>query len=93
MSEICVECFKKLTGETDVEERFIISDELDLCEECGEFKYVVIAEKGYPMYFVRLFLLPFKLIYHIFYGLLCFFLSLPKICKNKKVNKREEAPK
>ncbi|MBQ4518615.1 MAG: hypothetical protein II997_08540 [Clostridia bacterium] len=93
MSEICVECFEKITGERNIEKNFIISDELDLCEECGEFKHVIIAEKGFPMLFIRLFLFPFKLIYHIFYGLLSFFLSLPKICKNKKVNKREEEPK
>ena len=45
MSELCLECLNKLMGTNDPAKKYIISRELDLCEECGEWKPVVITIK------------------------------------------------
>ena len=42
MAEICPECFNKICNKNYTEKDFILSDELDLCEECGQYKKVVI---------------------------------------------------
>ncbi len=48
MSEICLDCLNKLLGTNYSERDFIISDDLDLCEDCGEWKNVVVARsRGY----------------------------------------------
>ena len=41
MAEFCPECFNKVFGTNYSENDFILSDELDLCEECEEIKLVV----------------------------------------------------
>ena len=46
MSEICFECLNKtLNGKLD-EKNFIISKDLDLCENCGLYKQIVVAERN-----------------------------------------------
>ena len=45
MSELCVDCLNKLMGTKDSAREYIVSRELDLCEECGEWKPAVIAMK------------------------------------------------
>lgn len=48
MSEICLDCLNKLLGTNYSEREFIISNDLDLCEDCGEWKNVVVSrEQGY----------------------------------------------
>ena len=50
MAEICLECLNKIMGTDDPPKKFVISRELDLCEECGERKRVVICiKKRYPV--------------------------------------------
>lgn len=50
MAEYCYECFKKYVCDDDFpakeENEYIYSDELELCEGCGELKKVVIVEKN-----------------------------------------------
>ena len=45
MAEICLECFSKyfLTGEYP--SHYLVSKDMDLCEECGQLKPVVIRKK------------------------------------------------
>jgi len=43
MAEFCLECWKRINEETGEGKRYILSNDLDLCEGCGEFKPVVIA--------------------------------------------------
>lgn len=45
MSELCLECLNQLMGTNDPPQKYIISRNEDLCEECGEWKPVVIAIK------------------------------------------------
>lgn len=47
MAEFCIECWNKLTGNDLPADKYILSEELDLCEECGQIKHVVIMEKKY----------------------------------------------
>lgn len=46
MAEICLDCAKKMFEECD-EKRYIMSDCLELCEECGEYKPVIVCERGF----------------------------------------------
>ena len=45
MAEFCLECWNKLNGTNDNERKYIISKDLDLCEECGEWKPVIVMER------------------------------------------------
>lgn len=45
MAEICLECWRKLSGEQEPRWKYILSGELDLCEECGEWKRVIVRER------------------------------------------------
>ena len=48
MSEICLECWNKIHRTNDAKKQFVFTKELDLCEECGERKPVIIVmRKGY----------------------------------------------
>lgn len=48
VAEFCLECWNKINDTNDDEKKYIISKYLDLCEECGEWKRVIVAErKGY----------------------------------------------
>ncbi len=63
MAEFCLECWNKLNKRNDSERKYIISDYLDLCEGCGEWKPVIIMERtSYYLYKFRYILLPFKII-------------------------------
>ena len=44
MAEFCLDCWNKLNGTDDTEERYVF--EWELCEECGEYKPVIIGERG-----------------------------------------------
>lgn len=43
MAEFCVDCWNKLCKTTDPAKKFILSWELELCEECGEMKQVIVT--------------------------------------------------
>lgn len=45
MSEICWECWNKINNTKDSKCRYVLSWEKDLCEECGEYKRVIIVER------------------------------------------------
>ena len=42
MAEFCEECWKKINYIKGDSIRFVLSRELDLCEECGEYKRLVV---------------------------------------------------
>ena len=50
MAEFCLDCWNKLTGSEYSPQCFLFSKEADLCEECREWKPVIISFKG--RYFV-----------------------------------------
>ncbi|MDR0916259.1 MAG: hypothetical protein LBN02_03620 [Oscillospiraceae bacterium] len=48
MAEICVDCMKKSArknGEPFSEREWVISDDADICEWCGEYKRVIIKRR------------------------------------------------
>ena len=45
MAEFCLDCLNKLNERNDPAWRYVISRDLDLCEECGEWKHVVVCER------------------------------------------------
>lgn len=46
MAEFCLDCLRKMDGINYKRSKFIISWERDLCEGCGQWKRVVVAERG-----------------------------------------------
>lgn len=66
MAEFCVDCWNKINGTNYPQSRYILSEEPDLCEECGEVKKVIIAEKKTGIYKrLRYITLPSEFIYAI----------------------------
>lgn len=45
MAELCLDCLNKIMGTNDPAKKYLISRSYDLCEECGEWKRVVIKMK------------------------------------------------
>ena len=70
MAEFCLECWNKINNTNYPAKKFILTDEYDLCEGCGELKKVVIMERRhYYRHKFRLFLIPFKMTYWVLYFL------------------------
>lgn len=88
MSEICFECLNETLGGRLEKKKFIISKDLDLCENCGEYKQVVIAQRNkyhylykfrVPIIVVAVALFPITVV-----ALLLYCASLKRKLKNKK---------
>lgn len=81
MAEFCLWCWNRINGTEDNERKYILSKDLDLCEDCGEWKHVIVAERRF---YYGVITLPFRLVYWIICGLLRL-LILPyyKRSKNK----------
>ena len=45
MAEFCVDCWNKIMGTRDAPKKYIVSKDLDLCEECGQRKQVIVRYK------------------------------------------------
>lgn len=45
MAEFCLECLNQINDTKDSKWRYVLSWEKDLCEECGQYKHVVIVER------------------------------------------------
>ena len=77
MAEFCLDCWNKMNGTNESEYDYIISDDLDYCEGCGEWKHVIVIKREFyhiPIHMYFTFLI--KTIYY----LLCLIwklLSLP----------------
>lgn len=63
MADFCVDCLNKLEEAVPPKPKsaYILSKELELCEECGQYKHIVIVErKYYWLRKLRIVLFPFK---------------------------------
>lgn len=70
MAEFCLECWNRMNEINDSPKKYVLSKELELCEGCGEWKTVVIAERtAYYWYKLRYVTLPFRIIYKTIYVL------------------------
>lgn len=47
MAEFCLSCWNKLNDRSDTERDVVLSDELDLCEECGKYCRTVAKMRTY----------------------------------------------
>lgn len=47
MAEFCLDCWNELNETNDPPEQYIISKYFTLCEGCGEYKHVILAEHEY----------------------------------------------
>jgi len=42
MAEFCLECWNKIMGTEDPKQKFVLSRKPDFCEECRQWKPVII---------------------------------------------------
>ena len=49
MSEICLDCYNKFENTQEKTKKFITSRKPELCEECGQYKRVIIR---YRLYYI-----------------------------------------
>lgn len=45
MAEFCIDCWNKINETHEPESNYIISNGQELCEGCGEYKRVIVAER------------------------------------------------
>ena len=45
MAEFCLDCWNKINKINDSKWRYALSWDKDLCEECGQYKRVIIVER------------------------------------------------
>ena len=45
MAEFCLDCWNKINETQDSQWRYSLSWDKDLCEECGQYKNVIVAER------------------------------------------------
>ena len=45
MAEFCLDCWNKINETKDSKWRYVLSWGKDLCEECGEYKRVIVVER------------------------------------------------
>lgn len=90
MAEFCLRCWNKINGTDYPENKYIISKELCLCEECQEMTNVIVTErKCYYLHKFRFVILPFKIIYKIIWVCLRLLMLPYFIYKYYKHNKNK----
>ena len=47
MAEFCYECWNKINETHEPKWKYVLSWGKDLCEECGEYKRVIVAERSW----------------------------------------------
>lgn len=68
MAEFCLDCWHKINGEDIAGKKYVLTRDLFFCEECCEWKRVVIAERWhYYMYKFRYIIFPFRILGGIIY--------------------------
>ena len=68
MAEFCLDCWNKINGTEDSDRKYILSKDLDMCEDCGEWKSVIIMKrKAYYKHKLRYFILPIRIICNVIY--------------------------
>ncbi len=45
MAEFCLDCLNKINETSESKWRYVLSFEKELCEECGQYKRVVVVER------------------------------------------------
>ena len=45
MAEFCLDCWNKINEIHDCKWRYTFSQDKDLCEECGQYRRVIVSER------------------------------------------------
>ena len=45
MAEFCLKCWNKINDTNDDESMYVMSEDLDLCDCCGEFAHIIVRER------------------------------------------------
>ena len=45
MAEFCLDCWNKINETNDSKWRYILSWNKELCEECGQYRRVIVVER------------------------------------------------
>ena len=53
MAEFCLQCWNKLNERNEPAWKYVLSRELDFCEECQQWKRVIIMARG-PYYWCKI---------------------------------------
>ena len=84
MAEFCVDCWNKINETNTSEKRYILSEDLNLCEECGEWKHtIIIAKSACYRYRFRWIIFSFVPIYYIILFMWCVLCLFRHLRKNK----------
>lgn len=51
MAEFCLDCWNRINDAHWTERDYILSDEYDICEGCGEFRRVVEAKREFKLFY------------------------------------------
>jgi len=51
MAEFCLECWNKIMGTEDPKRKFVLSQKPDFCEECCQWKPVIIRVRKRYLFF------------------------------------------
>lgn len=87
MAEFCLECFKKINGPEYEKRKYVLTKELNFCEECGEMKRTVFMERDYYcMRRLNRFITPVQFIFAIINFILrhVFLPFFTYVCKTRK---------
>lgn len=88
MADFCLDCWNKLNKTNGSKRKYILSEELEICEGCGEWKRVIIAKNNsYYTYELRYITLPISIIDSFIYLLRNLFVMLHSIFKRKILKK------
>lgn len=66
MADFCLDCWNEINETNFKKSKYVLSKNLHFCEECNEYKHVIIAERKY--YYMRKFkyiILPFRFLFHL----------------------------
>lgn len=76
MAEFCLDCWNKLNGTNDTQRDWVLSEELDLCEGCGQWKQVVVKPREHKLIYDLLHLRRSILIFAVLFlfGICCWLL-------------------
>lgn len=47
MAEFCLDCWNRINDKNDSRWRYVFSQETDLCEGCGQYKRIIVVERGW----------------------------------------------
>lgn len=51
MVEFCLDCWNRINKTNDPPQKYVISKEPELCEECSTYKAVILSlRRSYPLY-------------------------------------------